>query len=143
MTQVNQGASFASEVLSANLSFFTVITLIDITQTGIHTDDSQNNFETLINGISLRCQPVVFNNPVKTAVADVTLDYTFGADFTGAQDVWVWKFCTEHPQALSVAMLETELDQFPIIDVASNFAVDVMTTSGTAKNIYFIENDLL
>lgn len=141
------GASVASESLSSNLSFYTVVTLIDIEATGDFSDNSQKNFETLINGISLRCQPVIFNNPIMDANAAL-VGYSFGSSYSGNANVWTWKFCTEHPGALTVAMLEAELDSFPIINIADAnnviFGTAIMNTaSATLKNIYFVENDLL
>lgn len=57
------GAMDALENLSADLEFFTMYTTIDITQTGNYADDTQKDFESVMQVIGLRAQPVILSKP--------------------------------------------------------------------------------
>lgn len=102
--------------------FFTVYTLVDISQTGIvaqyrtgvpaFMDDinqlinneeswnksrgQQSNLETLIQTISLRGNPMYIDTPRKYNVEDVT-ELNFGSSFKGQQVFWVTSFTVEQP----------------------------------------------
>ena len=58
------GAMGSSETLSGNIEFYTLFTTIDITRTGDYSNDSQKDFESIVQVIGLRAQPVVMNEPV-------------------------------------------------------------------------------
>ena len=102
--------------------FFTIYTLVDISQTGIlaqykssvpaFMDDinqlinneeswnrsrgQQSNLETLIQTISLRGNPMYIETPRKYTVEDVT-DLSFGSSFKGEHVFWVTSFTVEQP----------------------------------------------
>jgi hypothetical protein len=102
--------------------FFTIYTLIDISQTGmlaqykpdapafmddinqlINNEESwnrsrgqQSNLETLIQTISLRGNPMYIETPRKYTAEDVT-ELNFGSSFKGQQVFWVTSFTVEQP----------------------------------------------
>ena len=55
------GAMGSSETLSGNIEFYTLFTSIDISRTGDFADSSQKDFESVVQVIGLRAQPVVMN----------------------------------------------------------------------------------
>lgn len=100
--------------------FFTIYTLVDISQTGIvaqyrsnvpaFMDDvkqlinneeswnrsrgQQSNLETLIQTISLRGNPMYIETPQKYTAEDIT-ELNFGSSFEGKQVFWVTSFSVE------------------------------------------------
>lgn len=102
MVQKIHGAATAMQNLTENVTYYKVYTLslgattdpltagqVNIHQTGNIQDESQKNFEVLIQGIALRAMPVVMNAPV--AVANVA---TEGATEISGEG-YVWKFAVE------------------------------------------------
>lgn len=77
------GAMDAVESLSADLEFFTLYTTIDITQTGDYSDDTQKDFESIMQVIGLRAQPVILSKPKsRTALENHGAPSLTGAGFT-------------------------------------------------------------
>lgn len=96
------GAAGAFENLSGNIQYYTVYASaplaytdpdntsgLNIRVTGDYSDDSQKNFEVLIQAIGLRAMPVLMNNPVPYASLE-----TMGAP-TLTGEGFVWKFAVE------------------------------------------------
>ena len=64
------GAASAGENLTGNINFYTIyVKQLDMTATGNVAEQSQQNFDDVVNLISLVAQPIVMNNPLS-----VTLD---------------------------------------------------------------------
>ena len=63
MSLTRSGAMGSVEVLTGNIEFFTLFTTLNITVTGNYTDDSQKDFESVVQCIGLRAMPTVMNNP--------------------------------------------------------------------------------
>ena len=58
------GAMGSSEVLSSNIEYYSLFTTLDITRTGDFADNTQKDFESVVQVIGLRAQPIIMNNPV-------------------------------------------------------------------------------
>ena len=94
MSLTRSGAMGSSEVVSGNIAFYTLFTTIDITRTGNFSDNTQKDFESVVQVIGLRAQPVVMNNPVNLNGAGSNVLENYGAPtLTGAG--WVFKFAFE------------------------------------------------
>ena len=98
------GVSRPNEVLTGSTDFYTVYTLIDITDSGVVSPKSDakgyyqaQNLNTFIQSVSLRSQPVL--SSVEFLDAQNLDDYDFGSDFSGIQDVWILKFASETADA--------------------------------------------
>jgi len=99
----------AQEVLTGDLEFFTLYTTIDLTVTGDFTDNTQKDFESVIQVIALRAMPVIMNNPVELDGTGGNLLESYGAPtLTGAG--WIFKFAFEKTDVHSIATLTAELD---------------------------------
>ena len=136
------------------INIITCYTLIDITFTGVVRTSSdseikkkrnqQRNYETLLQVIGLRTQPMIFEKPYK--LSDEYLSkHQFGDTFNGKHNVWVFKFSVEHPEIFKegdndLALLERDLNQVPIITgLAETVAlpIQIFSTSYDYKNTYF------
>lgn len=83
------GAAKAGENLSGNINFYTLyVTSLDIAATGNINDQSQQNFDDVINLINLVAQPVIMNNPLAVDLTGIAPTLT-GAGF-------IFKFAVEH-----------------------------------------------
>ena len=109
MVEQRSGAMGSSEVVSGNIEFYTLFTSIDLTRTGDYTDNTQKDFESVVQVIGLRAQPVVMNNPVALNGAGANVLENYGAPtLTGAG--WVFKFAFERLGAHTLDTLKNELD---------------------------------
>ena len=103
------GAMGSSEVLSSNIEYYTLFTSLDITRTGDFSDDTQKDFESVVQVIGLRAQPVVMNNPVPLSGTGAQLIENYGApSLTGAG--WIFKFAFEREGVHSIDTLKDELN---------------------------------
>lgn len=98
------GAMDAMENLSADLEFFTLYTTIDITQTGDYADDTQKDFESIMQVIGLRAQPVILSKPR----ARTQLENRGAPSLTGAG--WTVNFAFEMAGVHTLDTLRAELD---------------------------------
>ena len=134
MSLIRGGAMGSVEALTGNIEFFTLFTSIDITVTGDYDDNTQKDFESVVQVIGLRAMPVVMNNPVPLNGVGTNLLQSYGAPtMTGAG--WIFKFATEVPFAHTVATLVEELNGI----VLNSGTID--TTSSI--NMEFTKQDLL
>jgi hypothetical protein len=140
--------------MSAAINIFTCYTLIDITHTGVtrstpdpasrRSRNQQRNYETLLQIIGLRAQPMLFEKPYKH-INDKLSNYQFGEAFTGNHTVWVLKFSVEHPGVFAdgnscFGLLESDLSQVPIItglDETVELPLPIFSTKLDFKNTYF------
>jgi hypothetical protein len=144
------GTSRPAEVLTGSTDFYTVYTLIDITDTGVVSPKGNSkgffqaqNLNTFIQSISLRSQPVL-SSVEKLDAEDVT-DHQFGSNFTGLHDVWVLKFASETADAWnkennSVYMLDEDFNATPIHGTLDETAIinpEIIDTKTVSKNTYF------
>jgi len=88
------GAMGSSEVLSSNIEYYSLFTKLDITRTGDFADNTQKDFESVVQVIGLRAQPIIMNNPVPLNGIGQNLLENYGApSITGAG--WIFKFAFE------------------------------------------------
>jgi len=149
MVSKTHGVAGASQVLTSSLEFYTVwcespnafsdpdnATGINIRWTGDISDQTQKNFELIIQSIGLRAMPIILNNPL--AVADLASD---GASaVTGEGFVWVFSVETEAAFATKddpVGLLVEEMDGIVLLNGA------IIRTSGGGQNIEFEWRDTL
>ncbi|MDA8847179.1 hypothetical protein N9J02_00945 [bacterium] len=109
VTGQRSGAMGSSEVLSSNIEYYTLFTSLDITRTGDYSDATQKDFESVVQVIGLRAQPVVMNNPVALDGTGAQLIENYGApSITGAG--WIFKFAFEREGVHTIDTLKDELD---------------------------------
>ena len=134
MSITRSGAMGSSEVVSGNIEFYTLFTSIDITRTGDYTDNTQKDFESVVQVIGLRAQPVVMNNPVALNGAGSNLLENYGAPtMTGAG--WIFKFAFEREGVHSIDTLKDELNGI----VLNGGTIDTKSS----VNMEFTKQDLL
>jgi len=99
----------SQEVVTGNIEFYTLFTNLDITQTGDYTDNTQKDFESLVQVIGLRAMPVVMNNPVRLNGIGSNVLENYGApSMSGAG--WIFKFAFEREGVHTIQTLVDELD---------------------------------
>jgi len=134
MVEQRSGAMGSSEVVSGNIEFYTLFTKIDITSTGDFTDNTQKDFESVVQVIGLRAQPVVMNNPVALNGSGANVLENYGAPtLTGAG--WIFKFAFEREGVHSIQTLKDELDGI----VLNGGTIDTKSS----VNMEFTKQDLL
>ena len=149
MVSKAHGSASASQVLTSNLQYYTVwceapdavsdpdnATGINILITGNIIDETQKNFEVIIQSVGLRAMPIILNDPL--AVSDLAAD---GASVVTGEG-FVWEFSVETEGAFatktnSVGLLIVELDGIVLPSGA------VLSTSGGGQNIEFSRQDEL
>jgi len=141
-TSIYQPGEFAH----GNQEFFTVFTLVDITDTGVKRGTSTSakqaqNLSTLLQAVGLRCQPII-SSVLKIPNSDLS-EYAFGTNHaTGTDTIWALKFATEHSDQTNVPSLTEDLNNLPIYTGLDETVVinSVSTVDPATKNIYFIRN---
>jgi hypothetical protein len=136
------------------MKFFTGVTLVDITATGVTRHqvgnelkrDQQRNWETVLQVIGLRSQPQLINGPV---CHEYTIDDTslFGEMYYGIQKCWVFTFGVEAEDIFlldndPVGGLDKDFAQVPIIsglDETAKFILPIFYPYGAIKNVYFMD----
>ena len=141
--------------MANNINIITCFTLIDITHTGVIRYSADNkkkrnqqaNYETLLQVIGLRAQPMIFEKPYLLKNESLS-KYSFGSSYTGNHNVWIFKFSIEHADVYSdtvseFGLLEDDLRQVPIIaglDETITLPVPIFSTSYDFKNTYFTDS---
>ena len=134
MSLTRKGAMGSIEVLTGNIEFFTLFTSLNITVTGNYSDNSQKDFESVVQCIGLRAMPTVMNNPVAVSGVGSQVLENYGApSLTGAG--YIFKFATEIPGAHTVDSLKEELNGIVL-------NAGVIDTTGTI-NMEFTKQDLI
>lgn len=134
------------------MKFFTGITLVDITATGVtrHRTEhelernQQRNWETVLQCIGLRAQPHLIEGPV-CRTYDIDSSSGFGEMYFGQQKVWIWCFAVEGEDVFlhkddPVGGLDNAFSQVPIIcglEESARFILPIFYPYGAIKNIYF------
>jgi len=134
VTGQRSGAMGSSEVVSGNIEFYTLFTKLNITRTGDFSDNTQKDFESVVQVIGLRAQPVVMNNPVSLNGVGAQVLENYGAPtLTGAG--YIFKFAFEREGVHSIDTLKAELDGI----VLNGGTIDTTST----VNMEFSKQDLL
>lgn len=146
----------AGQYDDSDLEFYTVYTLVDITDSGVNDSNlfdtksynQSQNLNVLLQIIGLRTQPIVLE--VSSLSLQSMKDYQFGTSFKGTHTVWVVKFASEYKNAWKneldyVYHLKEDCDGIafiPDLDNTAKFGIDVFdTASNTKRNIYFSITD--
>ncbi len=143
MVSKAHGLASASQVLTGNLQYYTVwcespnafsdpdnATGINIRITGDIADETQKNFELIIQSVGLRAMPIILNDPL--AITDLAADGATSVTGEG----FVWQFSVETERAFAtkideVGLLIEEMNGIVLINGA------VLDTSGPGQNIEF------
>lgn len=125
----------------------TLFTLVDITATGVTRSNfgedtmernQQRNWETVLQVLGLRTQPIVISGPSVSRDVDLAwLD--FGDLYEGNHTVWSMVFTSEQ-DVYQIDQLEKDFEQIPIIaglTETARFILPIFYPHGTIKNIYF------
>jgi len=125
------GAASAGENLSGNINFYTLyVKGLDITSTESVADQTQQNFDDVINLISLVAQPIIMNNPIA-----VTLD-GLAPSLTGSG--FLFKFAVEHGR-----VFERNGDTTSVLkELFEGVTIDGVTLADTS-NIEYVMSDIL
>ena len=128
------GVMGSAEVVTGNIEFYTLYTTIDITRTGNYSDNSQKDFESVVQVIGLRAMPIMMNEPVELDGTGSNVLENYGAPtLTGAG--WIYKFAFERAQVHSIQTLTDELHGI----VLNGGTIDTKKT----VNMEFTKQDLL
>lgn len=138
--------------MDRDLQFYTGFTLVDITATGVtryrpeqeHERNQQRNWETVLQTIGLKTQPMMIKGPVVTE-SNLADGWQFGEYYQGRHKIWIWTFAVEHPDVFLVdtdplGLLVEDFEQVPIIqglDETARFMLPIFYPHGAIKNIYF------
>ena len=143
------GQASADQVVTGNAQYYTLwcqssnaftdpenATGVNIKVTGNIQDESQKNFEVLVQSIGLRAMPIILNNP--EAVADLA---AAGAP-TLTGEGFIWKFASE-----SIEVFATKESGVGLLVAEINGIVlpngTILSTSGPGTNIEFARQDEL
>lgn len=134
------------------MKFFTGVTLVDITATGVTRHraeqelerNQQRNWETVLQVIGLRSQPQLIEGPI---VKEFEIDHAsgFGEMYRGNHSVWIFCFGVESEDVFlhnsdPVGGLDLDFAQVPIIcglEETARFMLPIFYPYGAIKNIYF------
>jgi hypothetical protein len=134
MTLIRSGAMNSQEVVTGNIEFYTLYTSLDLTHTGDFTDNTQKDFESIVQVIGLRAMPIIMNKPVALSGVGANVLEGYGAPtLTGAG--WIFKFAFERESVHSIDTLRDELDGI----VLNGGTVDTKSSI----NMEFTKQDLL
>ena len=134
MSLTRSGAMGSAEVVSGNIEFYTLFTTLDITRTGNFSDNTQKDFESVVQCIGFRAMPVVMNEPVELSGSGSFVLENYGAPtLTGAG--FIFKFAFEREGVHTIATLTDELHGI----VLNAGTVDTKSS----VNMEFTKQDLL
>jgi hypothetical protein len=136
-----------------NIEHFTILTLVDITRTGITRNhagedrlrDQQRNWETVLQVLGIRAQPTITEGPITDVVDEFVVKNLFGDMYSGDQRIWAAGFSIEHRDVYrsgdnQLALLEEDFNQVPVItglDETARFILPIFYSHGAIKNIAF------
>lgn len=137
--------------INTSMDYVTGFTLVDITRTGVthnrpeneHQRNQQRNWETVIQCMSIRTQPIDIQGP-KCIEMFIDED-TFGEMYQGRQRVWCWTFTADRTGTWldgsnELAFLNKDFNEVPIIqglDETARFILPIFYTKGAIKNVFF------
>lgn len=132
-----------------------LITLIDITETSVirgnsKERDQQRNWETVLQVLGLKTQPIIIEGPVK--VEDIDFRSYIGAqpffgefylNFSYPQNFWAVRFTSEHDDIYQIEQLYKDFDTVPVIlglDETAKFMLPIFHSYGALKNIHIFDS---
>lgn len=135
------------------LDFYTGFCLVDITATGVtrfrpeqeHARNQQRNWETVVQTLGLRSQPLLLTGPSSKIVDSENWAPIFGDFFTGPQRVWVFTWAVDREDIYlegndRLGALKHDFEQIPVItglDETAKFMLPIFYPHGSIKNIHF------
>lgn len=136
------------------MKFYTGVTLVDITATGVIRSTSENelqrnqqrNWETVLQCIGIKAQPQLIEGPYrKTLLINETT--VFPEIYFGQQEVWFFSFGVEYEDVFllnddPVGVLDETFSQVPIIcglEETARFILPIFYPYGAIKNICFMK----
>lgn len=138
--------------MSDNLHFFVGYSLVDITPTGVTRSsdpdslvrNQQRNWETVLQCISLRTQPIQIQAPDLIQFKDIRIA-EFGDFYEGTHNVWTWTWAVEHDGIYDFpnkpfGALQSDFEQVPVItylEETARFMLPIFYPYGSIKNVYF------
>ena len=138
--------------MNREMQFYTGYTLVDITATGVtryrtnqeFERNQQRNWETVLQTLGLRTQPLAIHGPVVTE-SNLNDGWEFGESYQGRHKIWIWTFGVEHEDVYGsgddpLNMLLKDFEQVPIVcglDESARFMLPIFYPHGAIKNIYF------
>jgi len=141
----------------------TCYTLFDVTQTGIinrnrpeieqddavwqHKRNTQCNFDTILQAISLRSQPEILDEPKKIEIRfDEFKDFGYLLEQQGDEkyNCWVFDFSIQHPRVFDDGITElgalySDCDEIPMIKCETSWdkLPKFLDSSDEMRNIFF------
>jgi hypothetical protein len=117
------------------------LTLIDITNTDVKRGESkerdqQRNWETVLQVLGLKTQPIILEGPV---VLDDVRPGVFGEFYEDKHRIWAFSF-TSDTEVYNLEQLAQDFEQVPIIlglDETARFMLPIFHSYGTLKNVHF------
>jgi hypothetical protein len=131
------------------------LTLVDITATGITRGDSkernqQRNWETVLQVLGLKTQPIILLQPEKIerlVIDDFWIEENyFGEFYKNATCIWGFKFTSESDDIYTLDNLYEDFEQVPVVsglDETARFMLPIFHSYGVLKNIHFFPADEL
>ena len=140
-----------TEVIGRNTSFYSIYTLIDVTDSNISSPKinakkfyQSQNLNTFMQVIGLRTQPII--SSVTKLESQNMAEYNFGNDYTGTHTIWLMKFVSEtegewNKDDIETALLVEDFNFVPIhdnLDETATIDGDIINTDNEDKlNTYF------
>ncbi len=148
MVSKTHGLASASEIVTGDLQIYTVwcksseaytdpenATGVNIRITGDIADETQKNFELIVQSVGLRAMPIIIKDPLP--VSDLTED---GASFVTGEG-FVWQFGVEQ-----FDIFATKTNDFGLlIEEMNNIVLPngaILKTTGTKQNIEFEKQEI-
>jgi hypothetical protein len=136
------------------MKFYTGVTLVDITATGVIRSTSDNelqrnqqrNWETVLQCIGIKAQPQLIEGPYRKTVL-INETTIFPDIYFGQQEVWFFSFGVEYEDVFMqnddpVGVLDEAFSQVPIIcglEETARFILPIFYPYGSIKNICFMK----
>ena len=128
---------------------FVIVTLIDITETNVirgegKQRDQQRNWETVLQVLGLKTQPIILDGPIKVTEIDLEKNTCFGdfyKNFPGPHTIWGFKVSSELDDIYNIEDLKNDFEQVPIIlglEETVKFMLPIFHSRGELKNIQWL-----
>jgi hypothetical protein len=131
---ISKGGARGAELLTGNIEYFTLYTSLDITASGDYRDNTQKDFDMIIQVIGMRAMPIIMNTPVRINGIGVNKMEAYGApSITGRG--WIFKFAFEREGVHTIDTLTTELNGIVLNDGVIDTITDI--------NVEFTKQDML
>ena len=131
---ISKGGARGAELLTGNIEYFTLYTSLNITASGDYRDDTQKDFDMIIQVIGMRAMPIIMNTPVRINGIGANKMEAYGApSITGKG--WIFKFAFEREGVHTIDTLTTELNGIVLNDGVIDTITDI--------NVEFTKQDML